>query len=371
MKQISRSARRLKTKLVRLCTHTRLSYVIYRYRYLTMFALVGMLSIALELQLAERVMPAEWPWPLRACLAFVVGIVFSFVLNSTLNFRVPRSYLLHTFWRFALVSICSFSLNMAAVYVFRQWIGGAYGPARMVSAGVLFLLAYTLHRRYTFDRTHNFGIAVYAASSERVFRIFHRVGRTCNHLHVDLVDTSMNPTAEPVDLEQLRRARRLWGGTPTCLHVMSLFPSRWVRQTWDDVDWFLFHVNVHEDLNALILECRLRGKRVGVVWHTGADFRMVLPLLAHVDFVMVLGIAQPGRSGQPILEEAILMAEMFDRLRGRYGFELMFDGGVNAATITRIRAKYVVAASAVLRAKSPIRSAHCLQTGAMYETNVA
>ena len=152
---------------------------------------------------------------------------------------------------------------------------------------------------------------------------------------------------------------------------MSFYPRHWAQQTWDDVDWYLFHVNAHDDLSRLILECRLRQKRVGVVWHTSAELGMLLPYLPHVDFVMVLGIAQPGQSGQPVLEEAIEMAAMLDRLRDRYGFEVIFDGGVNAATITRIRAKYVVAASAVLRAASPIRSAHCLQTGAKYEPLVA
>jgi pentose-5-phosphate-3-epimerase/putative flippase GtrA len=362
---------RLKTKLSRVLTHTQLSYTIYRYRYLATFTLIGMSSIVLEIVLLQRLMPAQWPWQLRACLAFLLGMLFSFLLNATLNFRVPRVYLLQTFWRFVAVSVFSFSLNMAVVYTLQRWIGGAYGATRLSTAGVLFLVAYALHRRYTFDRTRSFGIAVYASPKERVFRIFHRVGRNCNHLHVDLVDSTMNTEAAPIDLSQIRRARRLWPGTPVCLHVMSLYPRHWMQQTWDDVDWYLFHVNSHDDLSRLILECRLHGKKVGVVWHTTAELGMLLPVLGHVDFVMVLGIAQPGQSGQPVMEEALEMAEMLDRLRERYGFEVIFDGGVNAQTITRIRAKYVVAASAVLRAASPIRSAHCLQTSAMYESRVA
>ncbi len=366
-----RRLRRWKVKLGRLLTHTQLSYTIYRYRYLTTFTLIGMLSILLEIALLQRVMPEAWPWQLRACAAFVTGMLFSFGLNATVNFHVPRNYLLHTFWRFVVVSVFSFSLNMVAVYSLQRWIGGAYGAVRLASAGLLFLLAYALHRRYTFDRTRSFGIAVYACTSERVFRIFHRVGRNCNHLHVDLVDSTMNPDAAPVDLNQIARARRLWPGTPVCLHVMSYYPRHWMQQTWNDVDWYLFHVNSHDDLSRLILECRLRGKKVGVVWHNTAELGMLLGVLGHVDFVMVLGIAQPGQSGQPIMEEAIEMAEMLDRLRERYGFEVIFDGGVNANTITRIRAKYVVAASAVLRAASPIRSAHCLQSGARYESQAA
>ncbi|MGD9722734.1 MAG: GtrA family protein [Pirellulales bacterium] len=362
---------RTRTRLARGLTHTQLSYTIYRYRYLATFALIGVLSILLEIELLRRVMPSDWPWQLRACVAFMLGMLFSFALNAGLNFRVPRVYLLQAFWRFVIVSVLSFALNMTVVYALQQWIGGAYGTVRLASAGVLFLLAYALHRKFTFDRTRSFGIAVYASATERVFRIFHRVGRNCNHLHVDLVDSTMDATAAPIDLGQIRRARRLWPGTPVCLHVMSFYPRHWAQQTWDDVDWYLFHINAHDDLAQLILECRLRGKKVGVVWHTTAELGTLLPLLGHVDFVMVLGIAQPGMSGQPIMEEAIQTAAMLDRLRERYGFEVIFDGGVNPATITRIRAKYVVAASAVLRAAHPIRSAHCLQTGARYEPQAA
>ena len=38
--------RRWRTKLLRLCTHTGLSFLAYRYRYLVCFAAIGCLSIA-------------------------------------------------------------------------------------------------------------------------------------------------------------------------------------------------------------------------------------------------------------------------------------------------------------------------------------
>jgi hypothetical protein len=49
----------------------------------------------------------------------------------------------------------------------------------------------------------------------------------------------------------------------------------------------------------------------------------------------------------------------------------MFDGSVNARTIERIQAKYVVAASAVLNATSPSHAIYSLKTGAGYECRAA
>ena len=63
--------------------------------------------------------------------------------------------------------------------------------------------------------------------------------------------------------------------------------------------------------------------------------------------------------------------DILDRLRARYGFQVMFDGGINTVTIARIRAKYVVAASAVLKAADPVRACHSLRTGGKYERRCA
>ena len=136
----------------------------------------------------------------RASLTARVG--FSFALNFRFNFQVPRAYLLTTFRRFAAVSCLSFLLNLAVMAMVKSSLTEGYAPARLLSAGVLFMIAYTLHRRYTFRLARDFGVAVYATKAERVGRIYRKIGWNCDHVHVDLVDETMNPapegeTAEP------------------------------------------------------------------------------------------------------------------------------------------------------------------------------
>lgn len=349
---------------------TRASYLLYRHRYLAGFAAIGLCAVALEVALVAA-MPVAWGLGVRASLAFAVGLVTSFALNAALNFRVPRRYLLATFGRYALVSGLSFGLNMAAVAAGTGVLNTPYGPTRLASAGCLFVLAYALHRRWTFDRARNFGIAVYASAAERVAPIFRKVGFHTDHVHVDLVDETMHAGCAPVDLGKLRVVRRFWPGVPVALHVMSRKPALWMRQAWDGCDWVLFHLGGEDAIMPLLAEGRVRGKRVGVVWHEPDGLDALMPYLPHVDFVMVLGIAQPGVSGQPLSESAVRMAATLDGVRDRYGFEVMFDGSVNAATVTRLRATYVVAASAVLRAADPVRAIHRLKTGMRYERSAA
>ncbi|MGD9713707.1 MAG: GtrA family protein [Thermomicrobiales bacterium] len=348
-----------------------ISFLRYRYRYLGVFTLIGLLSIVLELLVLQAMRHWSINWPLKALLAFLLGLLFSFGCNAWLNFQVSRRYLLSTFVRFCGVSFLSFALNMVAVAIFRELFIEGYNTARLGSSALLFLLAYTLHRRFTFDQARNYGVAVYATVTEDVDSIYTRLGRNCDHVHIDLVDHTMNPHATPVDLDKVRHAQRLWPGLPFAVHLMSLTPRRWLDQLWDLGDWFLFHLAARDDLFDLILQCRTRDKKVGIVWHVSDSLAALLPYLPHVDFVMVLGIAQPGQSGQVLLDKAVQAADLLDRLRPRYGFQVMFDGGVGPGTIGRIRARYVVAASAVLRAADPVRASHSLRTGARYERRSA
>lgn len=348
-----------------------ISFLLYRYRYLAVFVAIGFLSIAAEVGVTQQLLVLGAGLPVAAGVAFVGGLALSFFLNATLNFRVSRKHLSGTFRRFAAVSILSFAINLAAVAAFRHQFGIGYGASRLICSGVLFAIAYCIHRRYTFDMARNFGVAIYAAADEDVDRIHQLLGSNCDHLHIDLVDETMNPTCAPVDLTKIGRAKEVWPGQPVCLHVMSLEPARWMERAWADVDWFLFHVNVRDDLDDLIFRCRMGGKKVGVVWHASTRPSTLLPYLPHVDFVMVLGIAQPGCSGQQLLDEAVAVVDALDEMRSRYGYDVMVDGGVNASTLERLRARYVVAASAVLRAEDPIRAAHSIRTGVRYERKSA
>lgn len=351
--------------------HRGWTYLAYRYRYLACFTLIGFASILIEVALMRYVWPGSWNWPLASTAAFLVGMSLSFVLNAVFNFRVPWGHLVRTFGWYAAISGLSFALNMAVVRWAASIVGDHYALLRLATAGVLFIIGYSLHRRFTFDMARDFGIAVYANDAEDVQSVFARVGRNCDHVHVDLIDETMLSGASPVRLAKLDEVCRLWPDIPVSLHVMSRHPRGWVERTWNYVDWYLLHVEAQDDLWQLIFECRQRDKRVGVVWRAGDTFASLMPYLPHVDFVMVLGIRQPGVSGQPVCPQALEVTATLDRLRGRYGFDVMFDGGVKASNVGAIPAKYIVAASAVLQAENPIDIAHLLRTGAKYERRAA
>ena len=340
-----------------------ISYYVYRHRYLACFTVIGLASILLELTVLGW-LPANWAWPVRMAVAFIVGLAFSLGMNVTVNFHVPRRYLLRTSAWFAGISLASFLLNAVIIDFLQSSTTVPYGRLRLGISGVLFLVAYSLHRKYTFSQSRNFGIAVYASEQENVGGIFERVGHCCDHVHVDLVDTTVNAAAAPVCLAKIDEARRQWRGYPVCLHLMSRHPGKWLPQVWDRVDWVLLQCDSDDNLMELLFECRLRGKRPGIVWHQSSPPSDLLPYLPHVDFVMVLGIAQPGQSGQTLSPQGLAVAQALESMRSQYRFELMFDGGVKTTNIEAIPGRYVVSASAVLDAPEPITAAHYLRKSA-------
>ena len=337
-----------------------LAYYIYRHRYLACFTVIGLFSILLELAVLHF-LPTAWPQAARIVTAFVVGAVFSLVLNVTINFHVPRRYLLRSSAWFIGISAFSFVLNLAVITFLHANTELTYGWLRLVISGALFAIAYTLHRTFTFNQSRNFGIAIYASENEDVSSVFESIGHCCDHVHVDLVDETVLESVAPVRLDRIDEVRRLWHGFEVCLHVMSRRPRQWAEATWGQIDWYLFTCDVDDDLMELIFDCRFHGKKVGVVWNSGIPLAQLLPYLPHVDFVMVLGIAQPGRSGQTLDEHCLAVARTLDSMRSMYQFELIFDGGVKPQNISHIPGRYIVSASAVLTAARPTTTAHYLR----------
>ena len=63
------------------------------------------------------------------------------------------------------------------------------------------------------------------------------------------------------------------------------------------------------------------------------------------------------------MDEAFLAADFFASMATRYGYELIFDGGVTTENLELIAAPIVVSSSHVLKAKSPVLAALSLMAG--------
>jgi len=359
----------------------------YRYKYynLITYVLIGVGSLFIEILVISgmsSVSPNPWA---NIGVGFVCGMTFSYVLNAWYNFDEPENRNVRTFEIFAAISLFAFLLNIFLIqYVFQPFLGnllrelaGAqvqqfvqeYSLMRFASAATVFLISYSFHIRYTFD-TKEVGLAVYLSETEDVHLINSTVNTRPDFVHLDLVDKSYNRDADPVDLGIVEDVKSIYPDTPCMAHIMSETPLKWMKQLHDDVDSLIFHPE--GDIDELITFCRKNECRPGLCISYDTQVESFEGYFDDLDIIQVLGIERPGVSGQGMAPESLAtVARLQELKRDGYDFDVCFDGGVKRSNVDKIDAKYVVSASAVLKAQNPKRALYDLKTNARHYTDMS
>lgn len=338
--------------------------IIYRKRHLLKYVVIGFTSILLELIVSTKILPATWSTGINSSLGWCVSVIFASYCNIKWNFKVNRSKIKRALLYFAIISALSLVLNQYASRYLKIILDISYPAMRLFTSGMLFTLAYVLHRSITFKGTEkNLGIAIYVNDGVDVGEVYSKVGRFCDHIHVDLIDTSMNESASPVDLSKLDEISAYWTGVETHMHVMSKTPLLWIKQSIHVINTFIIHTDIDEDPWEIIEYCKLHGSKIGMVWNKKSNLKNIIPFLPHVDFMMILGIPKLGVSGQIMNPDAFEMVEVLRDLARKYKFQTIFDGGVNHDNSSQTRTQYIVSSSAILFSKEPMFSAMLLKNG--------
>jgi len=346
------------------------NFIIYRYKYLLRYVVIGFGSLiceALMIELIRKVTGEEVVTYAMIFAGFVSGVVFSFILNSKLNFQVRKERNLRTFKMFLIVSVCSFALNLIVTRFVGAYIPLVdYFKTRFFTAGSIFIISYLLHRKYTFTDVKEVGVAVYLSKSENVDDVKKKIGYNCDFIHIDLVDSTYNSSSRDVDIELGEQIRANWPALKKMTHVMSKNPSRWIPQVQAFSDHIIFHYEIDENIDEVIKLIKSFGKKPGIAifYHTEVD--KIVKYLPKLNIVQILGIAQPGKSGQNLDAMALERLEILNDLKYKHRFDICFDGGVKLSNVSKINAKYVVSGSTVLNAQDPVRAIYDLKTNSRY-----
>jgi len=238
----------------------------------------------------------------------------------------------------------------------------------LVIAGVVFIVSYSLHRKFTFVDIKYVGIALYLTNKEGLREVWNKIENYPDFIHVDIVDETYNPKAKrsEVNLKYGKEIKSRWFGIHVMTHIMSKYPSTWIESVAKFSDTIMIHCEIEENLKQIIKNIKLQGKKVGVSILFTSDIENILPYLSEVDTVQVLGIFQPGESGQHLERAALSKLQELNSIKDRYKFNTCFDGGVKRENINSIQADYVVSASSVLNADNPIDAIFDLKTSSRY-----
>ncbi len=344
----------------------RLRFAIYRWRFFLAYVVIGVVSLLLEFA-ARRLWMISHDSQLAACILGVgVSILVAYWLNVRFNFKVPTAKRRRAFFLFVLISLLSLTLNLwlqSHLAGFRL----PYEQSRLLSSGLLFSLAYLLHRRFSFHSAKQVGLAVYANSAEDIRRIHERVGMFPDFIHIDIVDDTFNRQCLLPSTHRLEVVRAYWPGKSLHAHVMSSTPRRWLDDLLRFSDVIILHVEGVDGLRGLAEEIRAAGKPVGFALRSETPLEALRPVVDLASLVLLLTIPEPGRSGQSFQMSNLEKMQDLNQWPERRHFEVCVDGGVNERNIHLLNIEKVVSGASVLNHPDPPRQIMRLQTSSNYE----
>jgi ribulose-phosphate 3-epimerase len=343
----------------------RTHFFYYRYRLLFNYIIIGALSLVLEIVVfwgLENLLGPLFAKLTGLCL----GVLFAFWVNVRYNFKIPKGKRNKAFLFFISISALSVFLNL----IFRKELEElhfSYGQARFLSAGLLFLIAYALHRKYSFKDFKKVSVAIYANGVEDIESIHKSVGSFPDIIHIDIVDHTFGKEDHDTRTYRLEVVKAYWPHKPMHVHLMSKTPSVWIEDIAKYADLIIFHYEIDEDILNTIELIKSKNCMAGLALMTETPIESVLPFVDKIDTLMLLTIPRPGMSGQSFEISALKKIETLNSWPERADFDICIDGGVNEKIIGLLNVETVVSGSSVLCHENPPRQIMRLKTSSSYE----
>jgi ribulose-phosphate 3-epimerase len=243
----------------------------------------------------------------------------------------------------------------------------SYEQGRLIISGILFIVAYFLHRRFSFRDFKRVGVAIYANGVEDLSSIHEQIGQYPDFIHVDIVDSSFTSNPEGVKAYRMETIKALWRDREIHTHIMSKTPSRWLLEVLPYSDIVYIHWECDEDFKAVLGTIHKAGKKAGLALTMKTTLDDVKEIFKQIDAILLLTISEPGHSGQEFDMEGLKRIEKLNKLPFRDHLRVCVDGGVNEKIIGLVQVEDVVSGSSVLNHINPKQQILRLQTSGRYE----
>ena len=228
-------------------------------------------------------------------------------------------------------------------------------------SGLVFIVAYNFHIKFSFRRNKKVGVAIYLDENENIDEIFSKVGFYPDYIHVDMVDKSMNENVKEPDFRKLHDIKKKWPNHRIESHIMSTKPLQYIEKFSKYSDVIYFHNEIDEDKNLIKNEIIKNGKKPGIVIHASKENKNIKEMIESFNEVLLLCIENPGKSGQKFIDNTYSILEKLNKLNNRSKFLLCVDGGLSQDNIKILDCDKIVSASNVFQNINPKRQIENLQ----------
>ena len=316
------------------------------------YCIIGLLSIVIELIFRSFLLSLDFNQILTLILPLMTGIFFAFICNIKLNFDIPRYYYYNSFFYFSLISLSSFTIQfiLSKIILFQ---GLNYELSRLFMSGLVFIVAYNFHIKFSFQKNKKVGVAVYLDKNENVKEIFSKVGFHPDYIHIDMVDKSMNYNVNDPDLTKINEVKKFWPNHRIESHIMSKNPEKYIDKLSIHSDVIYFHHEINENTDKLRQLIISKGAKPGVVIHSSKEYKNITSVIKNFNEILLLCIDTPGNSGQKFIHKAYSFIDQINFLSERSNFLLCVDGGLSLENIKKIDCDKIVSASSVFQSINP------------------
>ena len=331
----------------------KLFLIIKKYRYLNLFIIIGFSSILFEIIIFNYLKNYINDNLLASIISLIFGISFAFYLNFSINFKIHKSKIYRAFTYFILISVCS---KLFQEFFGQNFLVGktSYELKRIITSSFFFIFAYFFHRKFSFQDYRRIGVALYLSKRINLKQIYSVIQNNSNFIHIDIVDKSFSKSKVVNDINVLKKIKKIWPNHQIEFHVMSKYPTKWVKQIINYSNKIYIHYEAKEDLDKLRKYITKKNKEFGIAVTLKTDPKKIKNLLKKSVAVLILGVDKPGFSGQNFNNKAFEYIDYFNKLNFRNKFRICVDGGVNKEIARALEVDDLVSNSSILGSKSPI-----------------
>lgn len=340
-------------------------FLLYRYRFLALYVVFGILSLIVELFIVRTLNSFHINQIVSALLGFLSGLIVAFTLNIRFNFHIAPPKRTRALLYFFIISSLSFCVQL----LLRQELirrGISVDFSRFIIAGGFFMISYLLHRRFSFKEYKKVGVAIYADGVEDIKNIYNKISMICDFIHIDIVDKTFKENCADVKAYRAEVVRAYWQNKPIEVHIMSKKPSNWLPELLPYVNVIYIHANCEENLLDVFDAIRKGGCEPGLVIGVDEQLEDFEKYISEVKHLLVLSIKNPGSSGQEFDISVLSLIETLNLHKRRSDFTICIDGGINDNTIQYLNVESVVSGSYILNSETPKKNIIHLQTSGEY-----
>lgn len=159
-----------------------------------------------------------------------------------------------------------------------------------------------------------------------------------DYFHIDVMDGKFVNNYQMPIKEILQIAEYI--KKPMDIHLMVETPEKYIDKLKKlPIKYITFHIELAQDIEGLINECKSNGYKVGLAIKPNTDLKLLKPYLKLIDLILIMSV-EPGFGGQEFLESTydkiVGVKELFKK-NNTENILIEVDGGINDSNISKLK----------------------------------